>query len=199
MFFFSRKGILFWLAWFGVLNGDSVNEWMLSFFFRRTLTPTSPLFLTFASPSCSKILYRWFKIQIFAEKFSSTCQHHYHQLQDFGWGQASPSQRLRMGFVKMWQKKKKYSKRLDEKSRWNFISYHQVADLAPLMRTNPGLEAWPKLLFSNQSEDKRLFLYLNDLGVEAGRAVTWKYLCNCCYSRYLSRSLEFPQGLAETC
>lgn len=88
-------------------------------------------------------------------------------------GAGKPKSEAEDGFCKnVTKKKKKYSKRLDEKSRWNFISYHQVADLAPLMRTNPGLEAWPKLLFSNQSEDKRLFLYLNDLGVEAGRAVT---------------------------
>ena len=89
-------------------------------------------------------------------------------------GASKPKSEAEDGFCKnvIKKKKKKYSKKLDEKSRWHFSSYHQVADLAPLMRIYPGLEAWPQLLFSNQSQDKRLFLYLNDLGVEAGRAVT---------------------------
>ena len=41
----------------------------------------------------------------------------------------------------------------------------------------PGLYT---LHVSTQNQDKGLFLYLNDLGIEAGRAVTGKYLCNSC-------------------
>lgn len=67
---------------------------MLYFFFGRSLTYLS-LLLIFPSPSCSKIFQRWFEMlefQIFAGKFSSRCQFHYHQEEAFGWWQASKPQ-----------------------------------------------------------------------------------------------------------
>lgn len=62
----------------------------------------------------------------------------------------TPSHSRRIGLQK-WNRKKR-----NDKSKCHSISYHQVADLDPLMRINPTLEAWPKLLcFANQSHDQR--------------------------------------------